>query len=236
MNAINQKHKVRQWLACVLARSACSMQSACRDRRPQVVSTHLVCGQAAGLVLTLRGECGSSPIMSDMYCQNVFIVGPQRKESNGTERAPGVISEVSIKRTKISREQIASAPDPCLPSCKLNLKQKNAVHPVVYTKLLVGEDAVQDLLHTPHWQKLQQNMKAGLVFLCEAGCHWLVDDGIRLMPTSAEGWMKVDHTFRSMLGERAMAYTLVPKDLAVADRVELVLSLCERRADTPRLH
>lgn len=92
------------------------MQSACRDRRPQVVSTHLVCGQAAGLVLTLRGECGSSPIMSDMYCQNVFIVGPQRKESNGTERAPGVISEVSIKRTKISREQIASAPDPCLVS------------------------------------------------------------------------------------------------------------------------
>lgn len=71
-------------------------------------------------------------------------------------------------------------------------------------------------------------MKEGLVFLCESGCSWLVDDGVRMMPKDDEDWAKIETAFRDVLEEHGIRYKLVQKHLSVAERVELVLEEIRR--------
>jgi hypothetical protein len=60
----------------------------------------------------------------------------------------------------------------------------------------VEERAAEELLASTMWGELERRMKTGIVMLCEAGCCWLVNDGIRLMPIDVEGWMIIDTAFR----------------------------------------
>jgi hypothetical protein len=95
---------------------------------------------------------------------------------------------------------------------------------VVYALLFVGEDAAEQLLSSPTYLALEDNMKRGLVFVCEAGCSWLIDDGTRLMPKDLAEWSHCDQVFRELLTRRGIEYHVIPRDLVdIHARLQLVL-------------
>jgi hypothetical protein len=85
-----------------------------------------------------------------------------------------------------------------------------------------------DMLASDTWKCLERKMKQGIVFLCEAGCSWLVDDGTRLMPSGVEEWMKTESVFREQLVARDIKYSIVPRDMgSLQERVQLVKKTIE---------
>ena len=160
---------------------------------------------------------------------------------------PIVISEVArnvLKELNIDRDDIANSAEKCLQlqyailraqlkaECAANLpnvwyiSDRSGIDPIVYARLFVGHTASEELLQTPEWLALEHHMQEGLVFLCEAGCPWLVDDGTRLMPKDAGEWHRVDKAFRSLLDTRGIKFHVIPADLtAIEDRVAMVQGL-----------
>ncbi|KAF2823710.1 hypothetical protein CC86DRAFT_298303 [Ophiobolus disseminans] len=105
---------------------------------------------------------------------------------------------------------------------------RSGLDPIVYAKCFVGTEAAAAMLGSRSWLQLESRMKAGIVILCEAGCRWLVDDGIRLMPGDAEEWLRIDDAFRDLLNMRGIDFSIVPKDLAdIEERVDLVERLLD---------
>jgi nicotinamide riboside kinase len=105
------------------------------------------------------------------------------------------------------------------------ISDRSGLDCIVYARLYAGEQGASSLLASPEWAELEQKMKAGIVFLCEAGCRWLVDDGTRLMPQNNEEWMRVDAGFREILDTKGISYTLVPKTMeSLQERLQLVQS------------
>ena len=103
---------------------------------------------------------------------------------------------------------------------------RSGLDPIVYTKCYVSSEASADLLASRIWLELESRMQAGIVVLCEAGCQWLTDDGVRLMPTNLEEWLNVDTAFRDLLEARDISYAMVPKEITdLEKRVEFVLGL-----------
>jgi nicotinamide riboside kinase len=108
-------------------------------------------------------------------------------------------------------------------ACTWYICDRSGLDPIVYAKCFVGEDAAAEMLASEVWQELEDRMKEGLVITCEAGCHWLVDDGLRLMPKNVEEWMHVDAAFRELLEERGIGFSVVPKDMVdLHERVQYV--------------
>jgi nicotinamide riboside kinase len=105
---------------------------------------------------------------------------------------------------------------------------RSGLDPIVYTHMYVGAAAAADMLASDTWKYLEQKMKQGIVFLCEAGCSWLVDDGTRLMPSGVEEWMKTESVFREQLVARDIKYSIVPRDMgSLQERVQLVKKTIE---------
>jgi len=103
------------------------------------------------------------------------------------------------------------------------ISDRSGLDPTAYTELLVDKEASSQLLRSHEWRVLEENMRTGLVFLCEAGCTWLEDDGLRLMPKDEEDWHRFDRVFCNLLDARDIAYHVVLRDMTVEDRVSFVL-------------
>ncbi|KAK5111544.1 hypothetical protein LTR62_004840 [Meristemomyces frigidus] len=171
-----------------------------------------------------------------------------RQLSNTPE--PLIITEVARKvldELSIDPDDIASSPQKCLQlqtailhaqhqaetaalaTDAFFISDRSGLDPIVYAKLLVGEFASHQLLQSSEWKALESNLRNGIVFLCEAGCKWLVDEGTRLMPKDMEEWHRFDQAFREMLDARALAYQIVSRDrVRIVDRVNLVLGAIEQ--------
>ncbi|KAK5170251.1 uncharacterized protein LTR77_004837 [Saxophila tyrrhenica] len=165
--------------------------------------------------------------------------------SRQVEPPPKIVSEVArnvMRRVDIHRHDIANTPERCLvlqeaiiqaqydAESDLEVRRswyisdRSGLDPVVYARLLVGEEGKQRLLELPTYSILEERMKQGLVFVCEAGCSWLVDDGTRLMPKDQEEWRRIDQAFRQLLQERGIEYVLVPSSVVgMRDRVDIVV-------------
>lgn len=105
---------------------------------------------------------------------------------------------------------------------------RSGLDPIAYTKCFVGEGAVAEMLSSGTWQELENRMKKGIVILCEAGCRWLTDDGVRLMPKDVEDWMRIDVAFRDLLKARGIRFSVLTRDLVeLKDRIECVHSFVE---------
>lgn len=158
---------------------------------------------------------------------------------------PIIISELArnvLRELKIDRHDIANLPEKSLELQTAILKaqykaeavakdagwyisDRSGLDPIVYARLSVGEDAAQTLLNSAEWKTLEQNMKEGRVFVCEAGCKWLMDDGTRWMPDSPEHWDGFDQAFRDLLKHRKIGFQVVPRDVTQThERVEMVLA------------
>jgi nicotinamide riboside kinase len=104
---------------------------------------------------------------------------------------------------------------------------RSGLDPNVYAQLFAGRSAAEDMLESEAWQALERRMKNGIVMLCEAGCTWLIDDGIRLMPDGLDDWMRVD-SFRELLDARGIAYTIIWKDvISLPERLKMVQDAIE---------
>ncbi|KAJ4288054.1 hypothetical protein N0V90_012071 [Kalmusia sp. IMI 367209] len=143
-----------------------------------------------------------------------------RREDITTSPARALQLQQHILDAQLSAEQaIPTHTDPSA----WYICDRSGLDPIVYARVFVGEDAAERMLATEAWKELEGRMKEGIVFLCEAGSSWLVDDGIRLMPTGLEEWMYVDMAFRELLAVRQIGYMIIPKDLAsLAERVRVV--------------
>ncbi|KAH7123979.1 AAA domain-containing protein [Dendryphion nanum] len=106
---------------------------------------------------------------------------------------------------------------------------RSGLDPIVYARLYVSENAADEMFASVAWRELEMKMRCGVVILCEAGGSWLVDDGLRLMPEGLEDWLRVDGMFRMLLGDRRIAYTVVPKEVGcVGERVGLVMDAVQQ--------
>ena len=167
-------------------------------------------------------------------------------ESENVTPQPAIVREVArtvLKEKGFSREDITTSPARAFELQKYILEaqfeaettattinspswyicDRSGLDPVVYTLLFVGANAAAEMLASKAWMELENRMKEGVVILCEAGCHWLTDDGTRLMPTSAEDWVRVDDAFRELLQARDIAFSLLSKDtVELSKRVEFV--------------
>jgi nicotinamide riboside kinase len=100
---------------------------------------------------------------------------------------------------------------------------RSGLDPIVYTKYFVGEHAAAEMLASKFWRELENRMKEGVVILCEAGCEWLRDDGVRLMPKDEEEWMHIDAVFRDLLRIRGIRFSTMSKGTTnLEERVEHV--------------
>lgn len=164
---------------------------------------------------------------------------------------PTYITEVArgmLENLQISRDDITNSPDKCLKLQKAILQaQYHAEHaleddegsswyisdrsgldPIVFAQLYVGVPAAAELLSSPAWEALEWKMKQSLVVLCESGCSWLTDDGVRLVPPSATAWLRFDQTFKQLFEARGIRYVTVPAKLIhIEARIGLVLD-CHR--------
>ena len=105
---------------------------------------------------------------------------------------------------------------------------RSGLDPIAYTKCFVGESAAAEMLSSDTWHELEIRMKKGIVILCEAGCRWLQDDGVRLMPKNIEDWMRLDVAFRDLLKARGIGFFILSKDLEeLKDRIECVHTYVE---------
>jgi nicotinamide riboside kinase len=162
---------------------------------------------------------------------------------------PAIIREVArevLKEKDFSRDDITTSPERALQLQKHILDaqhdaeiaasagnlgpgyicDRSGLDPIVYADLLVGHESSTELLASKAWFELESRMKEAIVILCEAGCHWLTDDGMRLMPTDVEDWGRVDGAFRDLLKARGIGYSVISKDLVDLDkRVGYVRSL-----------
>jgi hypothetical protein len=67
-------------------------------------------------------------------------------------------------------------------------------------------------------------MTKATVVVCEPVERWLVDDGVRLMPTDIDEWLEVHRTFCQLLDISGISYKVLPSSLMdLSARTELVL-------------
>jgi nicotinamide riboside kinase len=105
---------------------------------------------------------------------------------------------------------------------------RSGLDPIVYAACFIGAEPAAEMLTSKVWLELENRMKEGIVVVCEAGCHWLKDDGVRLMPSNEEEWMRIDHAFRGLLKARGISFSILSKDMEdIKERVEYVQMLIE---------
>ncbi|KAF2026560.1 hypothetical protein EK21DRAFT_115709 [Setomelanomma holmii] len=149
---------------------------------------------------------------------------------------PLIIREVArtvLTEKNFSREDIATSPTRALQlqqhilaaqykaetmACAPNASpwyicDRSGLDPIVYATCFVGAEAAADMLNSKIWLELEIRMKEGIVILCEAGCHWLTDDGVRLMPKNVEEWTRMETAFRDLLAARGIGFSTVSRDM-----------------------
>lgn len=172
-------------------------------------------------------------------------------KSHYAQDQPTIIFEVArtvIKNLKFDREDIAASPEQSFMLQKAILlaqyekeapfenattswfiSDRSGIDPIVYARYHVGIEEARKLLALPQWTFLERQMKAGLVVLCEAGAHWLTDDGIRLMPKNQADWIAFGNEFHTLLKERDIRCIVIPKNLIeISDRAAAVVEAHRR--------
>lgn len=159
---------------------------------------------------------------------------------------PQFVSEVArsvLKQHDFATEEIRSSPErsfllqtmimdaqakaeiEALEQASWFVSDRSGVDPIVYAKRYVGDDAARNMELSATWLELKTRMSNSLVVLCESGCKWLQDDGVRLMPTDEEDWTQFYRTFCATLQENDVRYCVVSCEmLSLKERVDFVIT------------
>ena len=208
-----------------------------------------------GLVLLILRMANSQP--KNIYIIGAQCTGKttllEALKSHYAQEQPTIISEVArtvMKNLNFDREDIAMSPEESFRLQKAILQaqyekeapfedataswfisDRSGIDPIVYARYYVGIEQAKELLDSPQWTFLERNMKAGLVVLCDAGAHWLIDDGIRLMPKNTADWIAFGNAFYTLLKERDIRSIVIPNDLIkISDRAAAVVEAHRRKS------
>jgi nicotinamide riboside kinase len=157
---------------------------------------------------------------------------------------PQIVSEVArtvLSKHKFTAKDITSSPNRCLALQNLILQSQAAAEndalqasswfisdrsgfdPLVYARKYVSQEAMLEMQQQSCWVEVRKRMMSSLVIVCEAGTPWLMDDGVRLMPDSAEAWMQLSSEFCELLDQVGIAYVVIPRTmLGLSDRSDFV--------------
>lgn len=82
------------------------------------------------------------------------------------------------------------------------------------------------------WQELKSQIKKGIVILYEAGCCWLTDNSVQLMPKDVKDWMRVNMAFCDLLETQGIRFSVLSKDVEELeehiDRVHSYVQMAQR--------
>lgn len=103
------------------------------------------------------------------------------------------------------------------------ISDRSGLDPIAYTQLYVSKEAADILLASKSWKSLETKMRDGLVVLCESGCSWPMEDGLRSVPEDLTEWTRIHRGFEQLLKARGIQYIIVPAAMSeLEDRVALV--------------
>ncbi|KAI4148015.1 MAG: hypothetical protein LQ340_005278 [Diploschistes diacapsis] len=167
----------------------------------------------------------TKPIIIREVARNVLRTYNFTRDDITSSASRALQLQQHILKAQFEAEESASCQSPS----SWYITDRSGMDPIVYASVFVGQAAAQELLASAQWHELERRMKEGIVFLCEAGTRWLVDDGTRLMPNNEEQWMEMDQTFRQLLEARQIDYIVIPKQLyEIGGRVRLVTETISR--------
>jgi nicotinamide riboside kinase len=170
------------------------------------------------------------------------------RNSNQTPRIIREVARKVLREKNFSREDIVTSPMRALQLQQIILAaqheaetttyvrgapvwyicDRSGLDPIAYARCFVGVDAAAEMLKSEIWLELEGRMKNGIVILCETGCRWLIDDGVRLMPKDMEEWTRVDGTFRHLLETRGIGYSVISQEMVdLEERVKFVRKISE---------
>lgn len=179
-----------------------------------------------------RTNLDQRPMVIREVARTVLKEKNYRREDITTSPTRSLELQWHILQAQYEAETAAGASD----ASTWYISDRSGLDPIVYAICYVGVEAAADMLRSRVWLELEDRMKEGIVILCEAGHHWLVDDGVRLMPNDAAEWTRVDTAFRDVLKMRGLNFSTVSKDMTdLKERVEHVQKLIDDAHSTPAL-
>lgn len=152
-----------------------------------------------------------------------------------TEVARGVLQKYSFTAEDITFSQIRAAElQRLILEAQLQaeadvgdawfISDRSGFDPIIYTLRYVGNDAARDLMASNAFLSLKERMQKSLVIICEAGADWLIDDGVRLMPTSKDDWVAFHSLFCASLEAEGVEYIVLPHSMVGStERVDFVV-------------
>ena len=104
------------------------------------------------------------------------------------------------------------------------ISDRSGLDALAYARRYGGVQQEKQLREGSAWQDVEKRMRDGLIVVCEAGCDWLTDDGVRLMPVDKKDWMQMHHLFCQLLDEIDMKYIVLPSNIrSIEKRVDFVM-------------
>ncbi|KAG5982456.1 hypothetical protein E4U43_006439 [Claviceps pusilla] len=125
-----------------------------------------------------------------------------------TSAPRSALLQMLILKAQHAREQEA------LQTSTWFISDRSGLDPLVYAERHVGPAFVREMMSTSEWQHLRASLARALILVCEPVEEWLVDDGVRLMPTDREDWRDYHGRFCSLLESLGLQYRLVPSTMA----------------------
>ncbi|GAB0137628.1 epichloenin A synthetase [Epichloe bromicola] len=103
------------------------------------------------------------------------------------------------------------------------ISDRSGLDPIVYAERHVGPAFANEMMLMDEWKKHRDSLARSLIFVCEITSAWLVDDGVRLMPTDWEDWKDYHELFCSRLHDLGLDFRVIPSTmLNLQERVEYV--------------
>lgn len=111
------------------------------------------------------------------------------------------------------------------------ISDRSGADPIAYAIRYVGESGAASLLKSNEWTELRARMRASLVIVCEAAeaaRSWIVNDGVRLIPSDVHDWVGFHKRFCAFLSEQGIDYVVLPVAIrSHQDRVKFVIERWE---------
>jgi nicotinamide riboside kinase len=170
------------------------------------------------LVETLEGEV---PVIQEVARKVMQEKGYSRVDvdSNDHEKKFGLQHDIFTAQVEKETTFIQAG--------AMFVSDRSAVDPLIYLFHYSGREAMNRIASTDEWRKVRDryaDTKQSLVVLLSPVREFLIDDNVRYMSKSLDDWHLLAAKFRLFLGEEAIPFVEMGKDvLDIKDRVAHVM-------------
>ncbi|KAI1813796.1 AAA domain-containing protein [Poronia punctata] len=195
-------------------------------------------------IYIIGSQCTGKTTLASALCD-----GFDRNTGVDDEGKPALITEVArsvLERHHFARHDIRNSAERALELQRLILEaqhvsetawlrerawfvsDRSAVDPIIYARKYASREAADALCDSDKWRGMSGRMAKSAVILCEAPVHWLVDDGVRLMPLDEDEWLQIHNEFCHVLEQYGIEYYVLPGSMAdMGERIRFVLTKWE---------